>query len=82
MLSILFKRYHVCYVIRVAFRTHKTVYDISVQVYASNKEKTIIASSICGPCEVLSMQNFEEEADRRTHLKDSSSGLYPVFMCR
>jgi len=58
------------------------LYVIFVQVYASNKENTIMASSICGSCEVMSVQKFKDEIDRRTHLTDADSSLHPVFMCR
>lgn len=53
-----------------------------MQVYASNKESTIMANWICGPCEVVSMQKFKEETDRRTNLRDEDNGLHPFFMCR
>ncbi|XP_010913211.1 uncharacterized protein [Elaeis guineensis] len=52
------------------------------EVYASNNKKTIMAGSIHGPCEVLAIDKFREESDRRLQLGDSKSSLHPVFVCK
>ncbi|VAI73309.1 unnamed protein product [Triticum turgidum subsp. durum] len=35
------------------------------EVYASNNQKTVMVSSICGPCDVLHVDKFREETNRR-----------------
>lgn len=52
------------------------------EVYASNKRSTIMASSIHGPCEVLPIDKFREESDKRTQIGDTNKDLHPIFMCR
>ncbi|KAM3189259.1 hypothetical protein ACQJBY_067898 [Aegilops geniculata] len=52
------------------------------EVYASNNQKTVMISSICGPCDVLHVDKFREETNRRNQVVSSDSKLYPIFFGR
>ncbi|KAM3209539.1 hypothetical protein ACQJBY_063925 [Aegilops geniculata] len=52
------------------------------EVYASNNQRTVMVSSICGPCDVLHVDKFREETDRRNQVVSSDSKLHPIFFGR
>lgn len=52
------------------------------EVYASDKISTILASWICGLCNVLPEDKFREETDTRTLLADKADGLNSIFLCK
>ncbi|XP_021304986.1 uncharacterized protein LOC8072851 isoform X2 [Sorghum bicolor] len=52
------------------------------EVYGSNDERTVLVSTICGPCEVLHADKFREESKRRCQLDSSGCRLHPIFFCR
>ncbi|XP_020588064.1 uncharacterized protein LOC110029917 [Phalaenopsis equestris] len=52
------------------------------EVYASDRRKTILATSIHGLCDVLPEDKFREETDRRILLAEKDDVLHPVFMCK
>lgn len=54
-----------------------------LKVYESNSDRTEMASSIRGPCEVLPSDKFKQENDRRCQLRnEESSRVQPIFLCR
>ena len=55
---------------------------VFLQVYASNNQKTVMVSSICGPCDVLHVDKFREETNRRNQVVSSDSELHPIFFGR
>ncbi|XVF70752.1 hypothetical protein PTKIN_Ptkin11bG0188000 [Pterospermum kingtungense] len=55
----------------------------SSEVYESNNDSTVMASSIQGPCEVLPAAKFKEESERRSQLgAESNEGLRAIFLCK
>ncbi|KAG0475569.1 hypothetical protein HPP92_015255 [Vanilla planifolia] len=50
------------------------------EVYASDKTITILATSICGLCDVLSEEQFRIEANRT--VEDNDDGKNLIYMCR
>lgn len=55
---------------------------VFLKVYGSNDERTVLVSTICGPCEVLHADKFREETKRRRQLDSSGCRLHPIFFCR
>lgn len=54
-----------------------------VKVYESNSDRTELASTIRGPCEVLPSDKFKQENDRRCQLGiEASARIQPIFLCR
>eukprot|EP00252_Welwitschia_mirabilis_P016267 TRINITY_DN3588_c0_g3_i1.p1 TRINITY_DN3588_c0_g3~~TRINITY_DN3588_c0_g3_i1.p1 ORF type:complete len:455 (+),score=112.63 TRINITY_DN3588_c0_g3_i1:58-1365(+) len=55
-----------------------------VEVYESNHGDTNLVGSIQGPCQVLSLEKYQEEISRRNTLKGSSAvdTLHPLFLCK
>lgn len=54
-----------------------------LKVYESNSDRTEMAGSIRGPCEVLPSDKFKQENDRRSHLElEESARQRPLFLCR
>ncbi|XVF03750.1 hypothetical protein REPUB_Repub05bG0020400 [Reevesia pubescens] len=55
----------------------------SSEVYESNNDSTVMASSIQGPCEVLPADKFKEESERRSQLGiEANEGLTAIFLCK
>ncbi|OMP04334.1 hypothetical protein COLO4_09741 [Corchorus olitorius] len=55
----------------------------SCEVYESNNDSTVMASSIQGPCEVLPAAKFKEESERRSQLgTEAKEGLREIFLCK
>ncbi|XVE50744.1 hypothetical protein DITRI_Ditri01bG0187800 [Diplodiscus trichospermus] len=55
----------------------------SSEVYESNNDSTVMASSIQGPCEVLPAAKFKEESERRSQLGiEENKGLKAIFLCK
>ncbi|KAK8488496.1 hypothetical protein V6N13_016349 [Hibiscus sabdariffa] len=53
------------------------------EVYESNNDSTIMASSIQCPCEVLPTAKFKEESERRSQLGiEANDGLRAIFLCK
>ncbi|XP_072982449.1 uncharacterized protein [Typha latifolia] len=52
------------------------------EVYALSNQRTIMAASICGPCEVLFIDKFQEESERRKQLVDTNNCLHPIYVCK
>ncbi|KAK9268865.1 hypothetical protein L1049_001389 [Liquidambar formosana] len=53
------------------------------EVYESNHDSTVMAGLIQGPCEVLPLDKFKEESERRTSLgTEANDGLQPIFLCK
>ncbi|KAK8630213.1 hypothetical protein V6N13_079016 [Hibiscus sabdariffa] len=53
------------------------------EVYESNNDSTIMASSIQCPCEVLPTAKFKEESERRSQLGiEANKGLRAIFLCK
>ncbi|XBH99237.1 hypothetical protein VPH35_128619 [Triticum aestivum] len=52
------------------------------EVYASNDQRTVMVSSICGSCDVLHVDKFREETNRRNQVVSSDSKLHPIFFGR
>ncbi|KAH1263770.1 PHD finger protein [Glycine max] len=61
---------------------HPCISEVN-EVYESNSDRTEMASSIRGPCEVLPSDKFKQENDRRCQLRnEESSRVQPIFLCR
>ncbi|KAL2316702.1 hypothetical protein Fmac_030578 [Flemingia macrophylla] len=61
---------------------HPCISEVN-EVYESNSDRTEMASSIRGPCEVLPSDKFKQENDRRYQLlNEESSRIQPIFLCR
>ncbi|XVF77337.1 hypothetical protein PTKIN_Ptkin14bG0035000 [Pterospermum kingtungense] len=55
----------------------------SSEVYESNNDSTVMASSIRGPCKVLPAAKFKEETERRSQLGiEENEGLSAIFLCK
>ncbi|KAE8667043.1 RING/FYVE/PHD zinc finger superfamily protein, putative isoform 2 [Hibiscus syriacus] len=53
------------------------------EVYESNNDSTVMATSIQCPCEVLPAAKFKEESERRNQLEtESTEGLRAIFLCK
>uniref|UniRef100_A0ACD5ZRR0 Uncharacterized protein n=1 Tax=Avena sativa TaxID=4498 RepID=A0ACD5ZRR0_AVESA len=52
------------------------------EVYASDNQRIIMVSSICGPCDVLHVDEFREETERRNQVVCSDGRLHRVFFVR
>ncbi|KHN38237.1 PHD finger protein [Glycine soja] len=60
---------------------HPCISEVN-EVYESNSDRTEMASSIRGPCEVLPSDKFKQENDRRCQLRnEESSRVQPIFLC-
>lgn len=54
-----------------------------LKVYESNSDRTEMAGSIQGPCEVLPSDKFKQENDRRCQLGiEECTRIQPIFLCR
>jgi len=54
-----------------------------LKVYESNGDRTEMANSIRGPCEVLPSDKFKQENDMRCQLGiEETSKVQPIFLCR
>ncbi|TKY57350.1 PHD finger protein [Spatholobus suberectus] len=61
---------------------HPCISEVN-EVYESNSDRTEMASSIRGPCEVLPSDKFKQENDRRCQLgTEESSRVQRIFLCR
>ncbi|XP_020223635.1 uncharacterized protein LOC109805822 [Cajanus cajan] len=61
---------------------HPCISEVN-EVYESNSDRTEMASSIRGPCEVLPSDKFKLENERRCQLGiEESSRVQPIFLCR
>ncbi|XP_027940344.1 uncharacterized protein LOC114194370 [Vigna unguiculata] len=61
---------------------HPCISEVN-EVYESNSDRTEMASSIQGPCEVLPSDKFKQENDRRCQLGiEESTRIQPIFLCR
>ncbi|KAK6229787.1 hypothetical protein SCA6_018738 [Theobroma cacao] len=55
----------------------------SSEVYESNNDSTVMATSIQGPCEVLPTAKFKDEIERRSQLGiEGNEGLTAIFLCK
>ncbi|KAK9002385.1 hypothetical protein V6N11_025068 [Hibiscus sabdariffa] len=53
------------------------------EVYESNNDSTVMASSIRCPCEVLPAAKFKEESERRSRSGiEANEGLRALFLCK
>ncbi|KAM0942990.1 putative chromatin regulator PHD family [Dioscorea sansibarensis] len=52
------------------------------EVYASNKENTIMVQEILGTCEVLPLHKFKEECNRSSNLQATDNSSHPIFFCK
>ncbi|MED6208281.1 hypothetical protein PIB30_043561 [Stylosanthes scabra] len=61
---------------------HPCISEVN-EVYESNSDRTEMASSVRGPCEVLPSDKFNQENDIRNQLGIEASGrIQPLFVCR
>ncbi|XP_028777225.1 uncharacterized protein LOC114733899 [Neltuma alba] len=61
---------------------HPCISEVN-EVYESNSDRTEMAGSIQGPCEVLPSFKFQQENNRRRGLEpEESARLRPIFLCR
>ncbi|XP_054819344.1 uncharacterized protein LOC129318536 isoform X2 [Prosopis cineraria] len=61
---------------------HPCISEVN-EVYESNSDRTEMAGSIQGPCEVLPSDKFQQENNRRRELEPGESArLRPIFLCR
>ncbi|XP_057977908.1 uncharacterized protein LOC131164612 [Malania oleifera] len=55
----------------------------SDEVYESNRDRTVMAGLIQGPCGVLPPDKFKEEFERRTQLgTEATDVLCPIYLCK
>uniref|UniRef100_A0A1D1Z037 PHD finger protein At3g20280 n=1 Tax=Anthurium amnicola TaxID=1678845 RepID=A0A1D1Z037_9ARAE len=52
------------------------------EVYESNNASTVLVESIRRPCQVLPLNQFKKESERRSHSEEASFSLNSVFLCR
>ncbi|KAG4382152.1 hypothetical protein GLYMA_14G018000v4 [Glycine max] len=61
---------------------HPCISEVN-EVYESNGDRTEMANSIRGPCEVLPSDKFKQENDMRCQLGiEETSKVQPIFLCR
>ncbi|KAI9115708.1 hypothetical protein K1719_013377 [Acacia pycnantha] len=61
---------------------HPCISEVN-EVYESNSDRTEMAGSIQGPCEVLPSDKFQQENSKRRGLEpEESARLQPIFLCR
>ncbi|XP_056163930.1 uncharacterized protein LOC115666572 [Syzygium oleosum] len=54
----------------------------SNEVFESNRDSSVMACSIQGPCEVLPPAKYKEETERRSHIgSEANVKLRPLFLC-